>query len=57
MTNQPITYQRQIIGVEVKLGFIYVPAQAREHLPDETAKVAVKLPNQPKPVQITDSVS
>ena len=41
--SNPITYQRQLIAVELKLGFIYVPAKAREHLPNITGKVKVQL--------------
>lgn len=43
MKNNTITYQRQLIGVEIKLGFLYVPAQARELLPNENEKVQVLL--------------
>ncbi|MDX1718605.1 MAG: hypothetical protein R3353_00450 [Salegentibacter mishustinae] len=43
MKNNTITYQRQLIGVEIKLGFLYVPAQARDLLPNENEKVQVLL--------------
>lgn len=40
---QTITYQRKLIEVETRLGFIYVPAQVRDLLPNQTAQVQVKL--------------
>lgn len=40
--NKTITYQRKLIEVETRLGFIYVPAQVRELLPNQTAPVLVK---------------
>lgn len=43
MAQHTITYQRQLIGVEIKLGFLYVPAQARDLLPNENEKVQVLL--------------
>jgi hypothetical protein len=43
MNSNTITYQRQLIGVEIKLGFLYVPAQARDLLPNENDKVQVLL--------------
>ena len=43
MTGQIKKYQRKIIGVEKKLGFMYVPAIGQEHLPAETAKISVLL--------------
>ncbi|MCQ0113089.1 hypothetical protein [Zhouia amylolytica] len=44
MTNT-ITYQRKLIGKEVELGFLYVPAEARTELPNENAELNVLLPN------------
>lgn len=46
--KEPITYQRKLIGVEIKLGFLYVPAQARKNLPNENAEIQVRLPNTKK---------
>ncbi|WMI64093.1 hypothetical protein RBH94_08415 [Aestuariibaculum sp. YM273] len=43
MTNT-ITYQRKLIGKEVELGFLYVPAEARPELPNENAELNVLLP-------------
>lgn len=40
-----ITYQRKLIGKEVELGFLYVPAEARAELPNENAELKVLLPN------------
>ncbi|WP_421976359.1 hypothetical protein [Roseivirga seohaensis] len=48
MAQATITYQRQLIGVEVKLGFLYVPAQARDLLPNENDKVQVLLEGESK---------
>lgn len=36
-----IKYQRKIIAVERKLGFLYIPAQGQEFMPSHTKKVAV----------------
>lgn len=41
--NDSIKYQRKIIGVERKLGFLYIPAQGQEFMPVETSKVLVLL--------------
>ncbi|PKP12068.1 MAG: hypothetical protein CVU09_00805 [Bacteroidetes bacterium HGW-Bacteroidetes-4] len=49
MPKESVKYQRQIIGVEKKLGFLYVPAQARQLLPSETGKVMVHLEGDSKP--------
>ena len=43
--NNTITYQRKLIGKEVELGFLYVPAEARAELPNENAELNVLLPN------------
>ncbi|SFF68893.1 hypothetical protein SAMN04488033_104127 [Salegentibacter agarivorans] len=43
--NNLITYQRTLIGKEVELGFLYVPAEARTELPNENAELNVLLPN------------
>lgn len=48
MSSKTITYQRQLIGVEIKLGFLYVPAQARDLLPNENEKVQVLLEGENK---------
>lgn len=48
MSKSTITYQRQLIGVEIKLGFLYVPAQARDLLPNENEKVQVLLEGETK---------
>lgn len=48
MSTNTITYQRQLIGVEIKLGFLYVPAQARDLLPNENEKVQVLLEGETK---------
>lgn len=44
-----IKYQRKIIGVEKKLGFLYVPAQAQILMPSETTQVMVQLQGEPRP--------
>lgn len=46
--NNTITYQRQLIGVEIDLGFLYVPTQARDLLPNENEKVQVLLDGETK---------
>ena len=38
-----IKYQRKLIGVEKKLGFLYVPAEARAMLPNENAEIKLKV--------------
>lgn len=48
MKSNTITYQRQLIGVEIKLGFLYVPAQARDLLPNENGKLQVLLEGENK---------
>lgn len=48
MKNNTITYQRKIIGVEEKLGFLYVPSEARELMPFETGKIMVQLEGENK---------
>lgn len=35
-------YQRKIIDVEAKLGFLFVPAHVREHLPTQSQKIKVR---------------
>ena len=42
-------YQRQIIGVEKKLGFLYVPAIGQEYMPKQTGKFNVWLDGEAKP--------
>jgi len=44
-----IKYQRKIIGVESKLGFLYIPAHGQEFMPAETTKVSVWLEGNAKP--------
>lgn len=48
-----IKYQRQIIGVEKKLGFLYVPAQGQEYMPKQTGKFFVLLEGDKTPVQLS----
>jgi|TARA_R100000479_G_scaffold51000_2_gene23953 hypothetical protein len=43
--SNTITYQRKLIGKEVELGFLYVPAEARSALPNDNAELNVLLPN------------
>jgi hypothetical protein len=49
MLEQTIAYQRKLIEVETRLGFIYVPAQVRELLPNKTGKVHVQLFDETEP--------
>ena len=44
-----ISYQRKLIEVEKKLGFLYVPAKARELLPNENAEISLLLPGEENP--------
>ena len=39
---KPIKYQRKIIEVEKRLGFMYIPAKAQELMPNENTKVDVR---------------
>lgn len=48
-----ITYQRKIIGVERKLGFLYIPAQGQEFMPSQTAKVFVLLEGDKQASELT----
>lgn len=43
--SEIITYQRKLIGKEVELGFLYIPAEARTALPNDNAELNVLLPN------------
>ncbi len=43
--SKTITYQRKLIGKEVELGFLYVPAEARNALPNDNTELNVLLPN------------
>lgn len=43
--SKTITYQRKLIGKEVELGFLYVPSEARNALPNDNAELNVLLPN------------
>lgn len=45
MTSNTITYQRKLIGKEVELGFLYIPSEARNALPNDNAELNVLLPN------------
>lgn len=47
--KESMSYQRKLIGVEKKLGFLYVPAEVRDLLPNENAEVQVQLPEDSKP--------
>lgn len=38
-----IKYQRKIIGVERKLGFLYIPSQAQSLMPNENGRVQIQL--------------
>ncbi len=44
--EKSITYQRKLIGVEIKLGFLYVPSKAREVLPNESAEINIQFPKE-----------
>jgi len=46
--KESIKYQRKLIGVEKKLGFLYVPAEVRTMLPNENAEVKVLFPGEHK---------
>jgi hypothetical protein len=48
-----IKYQRKIIGVEKKLGFLYIPAQAQEFMPSQTGKVPLLLEGDNKPTELS----
>ena len=47
--NESMRYQRKLIGVEKKLGFLYVPAEVRDLLPHENAEVQILLPGEKNP--------
>lgn len=51
--SNTITYQRKLIGKEVELGFLYVPAEARSALPNDNAELNVLLPNASKTTKHT----
>ncbi len=51
--NNTITYQRKLIGKEVELGFLYVPAEARAELPSENAELNVLLPKATNPTRLS----
>lgn len=44
-----VKYKRQIIEVERRLGFMYVPAQGQEYMPKENTKFQVLLTGESKP--------
>jgi hypothetical protein len=48
-----IKYQRKIIGVEKKLGFLYIPAQAQELMPSQSEKVSVLLEGDKKATELS----
>lgn len=52
MSNS-IKYQRKIIGVERKFGFLYIPAQGQEFMPTETTKVLVTLEGVTKKLELS----
>ncbi|WP_108808928.1 hypothetical protein [Aquimarina spinulae] len=43
--NNTITYQRKLIEVETRLGFLYIPAKARELLPKHSDEVTIIIKN------------
>lgn len=47
-----IKYQRQIIGVEKKLGFLYVPAQGQEYMPKKNGEFSILLQGEKKPIKL-----
>lgn len=47
--KEVITYQRKLIEVEIRLGFLYVPAEARGPLPAQSDEVKVGIKNIPNP--------
>lgn len=49
--NLFMEYQRKIIEVEQRLGFLYVPAKVRELLPEENTEIEVYLGNASKSVK------
>ena len=51
--NDSIKYQRKIIGVEKKLGFLYIPAQGQEFMPAHTTKVSVLLEGTAKATELS----
>lgn len=51
--NNFVKYQRKIIGVEKKLGFLYIPAQGQEFMPSKTEKVSVLLEDENKPIELS----
>ncbi|MDR6571036.1 hypothetical protein [Chitinophaga ginsengisegetis] len=53
METSIIKYQRKIIGVERKLGFLYISAQGQEFLPSETSKVLVALAGISKTLELS----
>jgi len=50
---QPIHYKRQIIEVEKRLGFMYIPAVAQELMPSENEKVTVHFPGKEESRQLS----
>ena len=48
-----VKYKRQIIEVEKRLGFMYVPAQGQEYMPKENTKFSVLLKGEDQPKQLS----
>lgn len=49
MSDKVVLYQRKLIEVETRLGFIYVPAQVRDLLPSQSGPVPVQLFDESRP--------
>lgn len=49
----PLKYQRKIIGVERKLGFLYVPVQAQHLMPIRSGKVLVLLEGESRSIELS----
>lgn len=47
-----IKYQRRTIGVEKKLGFLYVPAQGQEYMPTKNGEFSILLEGEKKPIKL-----
>lgn len=45
---KPLNYQRKIIEVEKRLGFMYIPSKAQEFMPTENRKVKVRFEGEAK---------
>lgn len=51
--QESIIYQRTLIGVEKKLGFLYIPAQGQEYMPPENKKILVLLEGNNKNIELS----